>query len=506
MAAASKILKPALTAHHAGGGKSAAAGAAPQSMKIFFPALLLIAALRWAAGASAQEGPASGSRYGPVAALSKAIAGLCPTQCIPIETSGLGNFPWFYQDANQVFNADTLDFVSARVMPGPLDGTASLSAAGGYINAYAQVIAKLSYTLGSADQLRVHATAAASAKAAKATVATYEAIFGVITPADLDLARRACGSEAIQTNIDYVISYIMGSVWSGRGVAGMQPLTTAELSASGNLMGLLPLTPRKGDPVVALAGDYLSASQATSDIWSEVQAASWKINRLNQNTGFPTGGNGGMVTVNPQTGAVSTAYQPGYGIPRAVADISRDLNDPARVLRVDISSRSSSGTPQDYVLEFLGYTYVPIVPATWQAASGDGWYAGAPIAEATANANQDVTGYKFVYSPSYNMGNLAEGGNLGRLTGLLICKDIRATPMSVPTAGAAARPYAPAWTWTAIGAQDGSYAGRPLQQRAYVIAGTLEFPTPPALPALRTPVTLQVNRTSSGEHGADGGR
>lgn len=477
-------------------------------MNISIPALLLIAALRWAADACAQEGPASGSEYGPVVALSKAIAGLCPTQCIPIETSGLGNFPWFYQDANQVFNASTLDFVSARVMPGTLDGTASLSAAGGYINAYAQVIAKLSYTLGSVDQLRVQATAAASAKAAKATVATYEAIFGAITPADLDLARHVCGNEAIQADLDYVISYIMGSVWSGRGVAGMQPLTTAELSASGNLMRLLPLTPLKGDPVVAMAGAYLSASQATSDIWSKVQAASWEINRLNQNTGSPSSGNGGMVTVNPQNGAVSATYQPGYEIPRPIADISRDLNDPARVLRVNISAPSSSGAPQTYVLEFSGYTYVPIVPATWQAATGNGWYAGAPIAEATANANanQDVTGYKFVYPPGYNMGNLAEGGNLGRLTGLLICKDIRSTPMSLPTASAAARPYAPAWAWTAMGAQDGDYAGPPLQQQAYVIAGTLEFPAPPAPPALRTPVTLLPDRASSGQHGTDGGR
>lgn len=453
-------------------------------MKIPFAALLLIAALRWAAPASAA--PDSGN--GQVAALSKAIAGLCPSQCIPIDTSGLGNFPWFYQDANQVFNAGTLDFVSARVMPGPVDGTASLSAAGGYINAYAQVIAKLSYTLGSADQLRVQATAAASSMAAKTTVSTYKKIFGPITAADMDLARRACGNEAIQTDLDYVISYIMGSVWSGRGKEGQQPLTTAEMSASQDLLRLLRLTPPEGAPVVKEAGTYLSASLATSDIWSGVQAASWEISRLNQNTGSPSSGNAGMLTVDPRTGAVSTTYQPGYRIPRSTTDIGRDLNDPARVLQVNISAPSSSGAPQQgYVLEFSGYTYVPIVPTAWQEANDRGWYASAPIAEATANANsnsnssQNVTGYKFVNPPGYNMGNLAGGGNFGRLTGLLICKSIRTTPTA-----------APALTWTAMGAQNGDYAVPPLQQQAYVIAGTLEFPTPPSPPALRAPVALQA--------------
>lgn len=450
--------------------------------QLLLAAVLLCAC---AAGASARDNATQAGGAGMAASIGQAVSALCPQPCVPLDASGLGSFPWVYQDAQQVFNNSTLAFISARVMPGSLAGSAKLSPAGGFINAYVQVIAKLSYTLNSADQLRVQASSAKAATAAGATVVAYETLFGAITPEAMQTARQACGTEAIQTDIDYVVTYIMGSVWSGRGAAQLQPLTSATMTSADNLQQLLPLTPPQGEPVVAAAQVYLSMTQESSDIMSRVQSGSWEISRLNQNTGYPGSVNGGMLTADPQTGAVSVNYQPGYSISRTIADINRDLSDPSRVFSATISYPDASGTLQNYRLEFSGYTYVPIAPDAWQAATGNGWYAAAPIAEATANEAKDVTGYKFVNAPGYNMNNLAMGGNFGRLTGLLICNAITVSPATQSVAATRAQPFAPTWRSIYLAAPSSStslppLAGTtPLQQQAYVIAGTLEFPTPP---------------------------
>lgn len=434
--------------------------------------MLLVCLLRIDTGAQAQHNPDGSSL---AASLGTAIAELCPTTCIPVDTAGLGNFFWFYQNINGVFNQATLDMIDTRVMPGTVAGVARLSAAGGFPNAYAQVVARLVYTLGSADQRRVQQTMQASAVAAASTVAAAEAAFGPITPAALEQARKTCGRIAIEARLDYVITYLMGSVWSGRGAQGLSPLTTEAMTAAPDLLHLLPFTPAAGHAVVAAAGAYLQAAQAISALWAQVQLASWQIHRLSENTGSPTSANGGMATVSPWTGFIAPGAQPGYRIARTLMDISTELNDPARVLRVTMRTPDTAGQLRDYVLEVSGYTYIPIVPNALQD-SGTGWYASAPIAAAAANGTRDVTGYKFVGAPGYNMQGLADGGNFGRLTGLLVCQDIRVLPTAYPPPARGAAVFA--HVWNALSAPRRSTApGTPiLEQQAYVIAATVAFP------------------------------
>ncbi|UZN02995.1 hypothetical protein [Cellulomonas sp. S1-8] len=62
-----------------------------------------------------------------------------------------GDFAWWYQNPNQVFNAATYDWVSARVVPGDAPGLVALTPSGGFPDAYAALLADLTWTVAAAD-------------------------------------------------------------------------------------------------------------------------------------------------------------------------------------------------------------------------------------------------------------------------------------------------------------------------------------------------------------------
>lgn len=466
-------------------------------MKNFTPKSILVFSLLFAGIVFAQGSDSQDSGTNLAAAINKGIIGSYKLKFTPIDSGGLGEFPWVYENTNQYFNESTFNYISARVMPGTLKGTAMLSAAGGFVNAYVQVISKLTYTLSSTDQLLVSTTSTVASLEGEAVVKSFQENFYKITLDDMATARQACGNLAIQTNLDYVISYMMGCVWSGRGREGKIPLTTARMTNTDNLQSLLPFVPAKGTPVVAFAATYLAKSQDVAKIMATVQAASWQIHQLNNNTRYPDSSNGGMKTVNPQNGTVSTSYQPGYTIPRAISDIEKDLSDTSRTFKANIYSVDASGIAKSSTAEFSGYTYVPILTNQWNWVTGSGWYASMPIAEATANGTRDVTGYKFVSATGYNMHSLAMGGDFGRLTGLLICNSIKIIQTAMPDTATGVMVKLPTTAqspqptpirqisyidWSQLRSQGGIFTLFPLinvpllQKQAYVIGGTLDFP------------------------------
>ena len=82
-----------------------------------------------------------------------AIAGIYNTTITPITFPAQGDFNWFYQNLDQVFNQSTFDYISARVEPSPeVPGFAGLTAAGGFPNAYDRVVTSLAFILSSTDQ------------------------------------------------------------------------------------------------------------------------------------------------------------------------------------------------------------------------------------------------------------------------------------------------------------------------------------------------------------------
>lgn len=212
-----------------------------------------------------------------------------------VEFPGQGDFPWYWENSELVFNSATFGYVSARVSAGNY-GLARLSGPGGYPNAYAQLLSQVECPAAYGSQV-------------------------------LDSLRRAVSQ--------------------------------------------------------------------------------------------PTGENGGMQTVDPDTGERS-GYQVGYVIGRSLAALSNTLESGRPELPVQVTGLNGETVSYCY----RGCQLVPVEPAGWQQATGRGWHDPDPLAEAFS-ASRDgqprAAGYQFTGTPAYNLGPLAAGGDFGRLAGLLIC-------------------------------------------------------------------------------------
>jgi hypothetical protein len=86
----------------------------------------------------------------------------------------------------------------------------------------------------------------------------------------------------------------------------------------------------------------------------------------------------------------------------------------------DMSMVSGSSTNCSVSITYAGYSMVPAQPTAWKQATNIGFYFADPINQAVANTGRDVTGFKFLNNPPYNLNALANGGNFGLLTNLLI--------------------------------------------------------------------------------------
>lgn len=381
------------------------------------------------------------------------------TTIVPIQYPQQGDFYWNFQNGNQVFNSGTFDYISANVSPSSdFPGNAQISSSGGFPNAYIQVIQGISYALNKADTDIVNKAQSNASVQAQAIVTDYQATFGQITPDDMKTAVAAVGSM-VQTKQDYVVSYILGYVWSGAEAAKTPPLTYAAMADARNLQALLPAMPSSGNQVVSDTSLYLSILEPANAIISSQQLGAWILAQLVRNTTSPTERNGGMSVVNPVTGAI-TPNQVGYSINTSLSSIQNDLQSTNKVISLKMSvARSTdnelsvsiagqtgisvgtflkfsatagasydmnrtSGTSEtaDVEISFIGYTMVPISPAAWQQATNTGWYYDDPIAAALKNTTNDDTGYRFVSATGskYNLQPFDKGGNFGYLDYLLV--------------------------------------------------------------------------------------
>jgi hypothetical protein len=389
---------------------------------------------------------------------NEAIASIYKTRITPIQFPAQGDFNWFWQNPNQVFNEGTFNFGSARVSASDdVPDTVQLSPAGGFPNAYVQVATALQYSLSSTESETLNKAVGNASAQAQAVVSTYQGIFGQITDAQMKTAQEALGEFSVANKQDYVIGYIMGYIWSGRRGEQKPALTYTEMANARDLRALLPQMPGSGVPVLADVTVYLNFIAPVSSLEDQLFLGGWIRNQLRTNTAAPTERNGGMKLVNPNTGAVSTGYQVGYSINTAISQLKNDLNSTrsftlgmqvskaagsslsvsidggagfsvGSLLRFSLGTKFSydmttvQGTSSDCTVEisYKGFTMAPIAASAWQQATSVGWFFGDPIAEAFRNQGKDVTGFKFVSDPPYNLGPLAAGGNFGMLTNLLI--------------------------------------------------------------------------------------
>lgn len=381
------------------------------------------------------------------------------TTIVPIQYPQQGDFFWNYQNPNQVFNSGTFDYISANVSPSTdFPGNAQLSSSGGFPNAYVQVITGISYALSKADTATVNLAQSNASVQAATIVTDYQGIFGPITAANMATAVAAVG-PVVQTMQDYVVSYMMGYIWSGAQKAGTQPLTYTAMAASRNLALMLPAMPSSGNQVVADASVYLSILNPANATISSQQLGAWMLRQLVNNTSYPSAMNGGMAMVNPQT-ALPTPLQLAWNVNTSLASIQNDLQSTNKVISLKMSTMRStdnmlsvsvagktgvsvgsflnfsattsatydmnktSGTSEtaDVEISYNGYSMVPMSPLAWQQATNVGWFYTDPIAQAIENGAKDITGFKFVASAGtkYNLNAFTDGGNFGYLGYLLI--------------------------------------------------------------------------------------
>lgn len=394
---------------------------------------------------------------------NKAIEGIYNTTITPIEYPAQGDFNWFWENGNNVFNEGTFNYISARVFNGNIQGNARITPAGGFPNACAQVITGMAFTLRKADQAKLNQAQADASAQANATVNVYQQIFGAITEEDMKKAGEALG-EAIKTKLDYVVSYVLGAVWSGRLKAKKPPLTWKEMFEAENLHKLLPDMPASGEPVVTAVQIYLNILGPARALQDLLNRGGWILRQLNTNTKDPSAENGGMKLVNGE-GVVSPDYQVGYRINKAITAIKNDLNNTGQVFSLgmsvskaihgqlqvtingegggtvlvdnlfnfgisghfnyDMNTFAGTSSSCKVTMKFPGFTMIPCEPVPWQQATSDGWFYGDPIAEAWKNwqasgGNPDVTGFNFTAKPTYNLGPLNKQGDFGLIKSLLI--------------------------------------------------------------------------------------
>ncbi|MCK5055096.1 MAG: hypothetical protein KAT34_00455, partial [Candidatus Aminicenantes bacterium] len=380
----------------------------------------------------------------------EAVESILHVKLYPIEYPSQGDFFWNYLNANQVFNESTFNYISARVYPSKnIPGTAKLSSPGGFPNAYSEVLNNMEYVLSSGNQQKLQDKQTEATVQAQAIISDYQTTFGTITEDDMK-------SAGVKTKQDFVISYILGSQWSGRG--DNEPLTYTEMADARNLKKLLPKMPASGDQVVTDVSIYLSKMSSVNALSDKIQNGVWIIAQLKNNSQDPTKNNGGIKTFNPVDGSVSEGFQVGYKINSAISTITNDLKNTGRIISLGMKTHQASGnqisvsidgqagfsigswlrfstsasmtydmsraqgtsTDCSVTIKWEGYSIVPVATEAWQQATNRGWYYGDPIAQAIKNQGKDVDGFKFLSTPPYNMAEFENGGNFGMLDNLLI--------------------------------------------------------------------------------------
>jgi len=237
-----------------------------------------------------------------------------------VQQPSQGGFPWWYRGGNDVFNAATYDWVSARVVPGDAPGLVALSPSGGFPSAYAALLADLTWTVADADA------------------------------GSPDAARQAAGAQA-------------------------------------------------------------------------------ELARLRAVLAAPPDGAGGMRTVDPGTGAVSPGTVPAYAVNVALAALADALQEGDTTIAAEVPGPCGSVVR----LTYPRCAMVPVAPSAWQPTTGCGWYAPDPVAQAFARGAGTASGYAFVAPPAYVPGPVADGGDLGRVVGVLISGPPTVTVLPAPT-------------------------------------------------------------------------
>src|SRR5947209_10117495 len=253
--------------------------------------------------------------------LGAAIQSAFGSAFVPIQTGSQGDFAYFYQNQNLQFNQWTYNYVSPVVRAGEYPGSAKLSSSGSFPLSYLQLVNQIVFRLSAADSQALTTAQNNTVLQAGNVVSTWSSVFGRITPAEIQKAAAVLGYTP--QLVDYVVSYQLGSVWSG----AAPPITYSQMLKAPELRSLLPKMPSNGATVVAAVNEYIAAANQAVPIMDQMNFANWLIYRIKtvllaQNL---MNGSAAMETFDTQSGAASQ-WVPAYGIGKSTQQIVTQLN------------------------------------------------------------------------------------------------------------------------------------------------------------------------------------
>jgi hypothetical protein len=146
-----------------------------------------------------------------------------------------------------------------------------LSAAGTFPNACLQALLAMECSMNKDDRKTVHNAQWAASLMAQKIVSDYQETFGAITPEHIATAQSTCGTASLANPQDYIVSYVLGYLWSGQQAAQRPPLSLADLAHAKDLESLLHATPPKGAQVVTDVSIYLNILKRISVVLSSQQ-------------------------------------------------------------------------------------------------------------------------------------------------------------------------------------------------------------------------------------------
>ncbi len=389
-----------------------------------------------------------------------AVKGVINDKVFPIQFPAQGGFIYNWQNLNNIFNRGTYDLITGNVSPGKVEPAAALGEAGTFPNNYIQVLSGIAYALNKADTKKMN-TVQGNASAQQATIVQdFQTTYGNITDAQMTEAKEVVGPWGVSTKYDYVISYVLGTQWSGTESAGKPPLSYDEMSSARNLKDLLPKRPGSSDTVINDVSIYLNMTASVNALQTQMQNGSWTVAQAITNTMTPTESNGGIKTFNPVDGKVDTNFRTGWDVNKSIADIKNDLNNESRAIEFKMTTSQASGSSMnvsingsagfsvgswlkfslgtqfsydmstfqgtskdtEVTVQYKGYSIVPISPLAWQQDINTGWYNGSIIRQAFENQGKDVSGFKFASStpPPFNFNSFEENGNFGWLNNVIV--------------------------------------------------------------------------------------
>lgn len=348
----------------------------------------------------------------------------------PFVVGSLGLFPYYWKDPNtQTVNLKTYNWIKTNI---EAQSNPYAQASGStFPNLFIDAFSKISYCLSKADRDELTKASENIWKEEKELINIWTLVYGAIQPEK--------GKAIIDMIIDIIVSTWKSTV-----------TTLAKLQLSSNLNSFLDKTPASGLPILPILLNYINALNRSVSLQNATSLSTGYLKNALAAVQSPNSNNGG-IQLN------DNSIQPAYVINTPLQKILDGLKDTSKSITItatasyiddnEISFKipnnapfeihphdflkmtvksdpnyfikllKQSNTPIKIDLSFRGVTMVYFQPVAFSKSQNKNWYWSEPIVEAIRNGNSDVSGFKFLPTPSIDF---SEDGPFGFLTGVAI--------------------------------------------------------------------------------------